>query len=44
MYIGGLVTYRDIPVISTSGTLVENVPEFLDHDLQPVMKEKNYRT
>ena len=40
MHIRDLVTCRDIPVISSSGTLTENVSEFLDH-LQPVMNEKN---
>ena len=32
------------PVILSSGTLTENVSEFLDHRLQPVMKEEKYST
>ena len=32
------------PVILSSGTLTENVSEFLDHHLQPVMKEEKYST
>ena len=32
------------PIILSSGTLTENVPEFLDHHLQPVMKEEKYST
>ena len=32
------------PVILSSGTLTENVSEFLDHHLQPVMKEEKYCT
>ena len=30
------------PIISSSGTLTESVSEFLDHHLQPVMKEEKY--
>ena len=30
------------PVILSSLTLTENVSEFLDHHLQPVMKEEKY--
>ena len=32
------------PVILSSGTLTENVSEFLDHHLQPVIKEEKYST
>ena len=32
------------PVILSSGTLIENVSKFLDHHLQPVMKEEKYCT
>ena len=32
------------PVISSSGTLTKSVSEFLDHHLQPVIKEEKHRT
>ena len=32
------------PVILSSGTLTENVSEFLDHHFQPVMKKEKYCT
>ena len=32
------------PAILSSDTLTENVLEFLDHHLQPVMKEEKYCT